>query len=272
MKRILLLLTILTVAAGTEAVAQSTLDTMMKNRKLNICWINYPPGQYRDAATGELQGYYFDIVKDILSQINVEPNFIQSEWATFVAALQARQCDMSIAGTLMTVTRAAAVGFSRPIFYLSSHLVVAKDNTTITSVDDLRKAKEARVAAVQGTSAHIYATRNLPDAKVIALSSRDPSSPLLELAAGRADAAVSDAWLAEKFANEHPNAIKILTMNKTFNQEGVGWVFRKDDHEIRNFFDIALEKLRMNGTIDAYVRKYPESGRYVTEDRIRVVQ
>lgn len=258
--------------AGGPAAAQSSLDVMLKNRKLNVCWINYPPGGYRDAASGKFQGYYFEIINDILGQIKVEPNFVESEWATFVAALQARQCDISIGGTLMTVSRASVVGFSRPIFYLSSHLVVGKDNTTIKSLDDVKKTKGVRVVAVQGTSAHNFATRQFPDAQIVALASRDPTAPMLELASGRADASVSDAWLAEKFAREHPNTVKILTMGNTFNAEGVGWVFRKEDHELRNFFDVALEKLRLTGAIDAYVTKYPESGRYMIDDRIRPVK
>jgi hypothetical protein len=52
----------------------------------------------------------------------------------------------------------------------------------------------------------------------------------------------------------------------------VGWAYRKQDYELKDFFDVALEKLRLNGTIDAFVLKYPESGRFETDDRIRPVK
>jgi ABC-type amino acid transport substrate-binding protein len=255
---------------ATASFGQAALQTMMQSHKLNICWINYPPGGYRDAASGKLQGYYFDIVNEILGQVKVEPNFVESDWSTVIAALAAKKCDMTIAGVLMTISRAAAVQFSRPIFYLSNRLVVRKDETRIASLDDIKRIDGIKLAATQGSSAQDYSTRNFPKASIVALASRDPTAPLLELASGRADAAVQDAWLTEKFVDEHPETLKIL--GDTFNKEGVGWAYRYEDRELRDFFDVALEKLRLNGTIDAYVRNYPESGRFIADDRIRPVK
>lgn len=256
--------------AAAPSFGQGALEAMMANHKINICWINYPPGGYRDAATGKLQGYYFDIVNEILGQVKVEPNFVESDWSTVIAALAAKKCDMTIAGVLMTISRAAAVQFSRPIFYLSNHLIVRKDETRITSLEDIKKIEGLKLVATQGSSAQDYSTRNFPKATIVALASRDPTAPMLELASGRADAAVQDAWLTEKFADEHPDTIKIL--GDTFNKEGVGWAYRYQDPELKEFFDVALEKLRLNGTIDAFVRNYPESGRFVADDRIRPVK
>jgi len=259
------------VVSGTQfANAQSTLENAVKEQKLNVCWINYPPGGYRDAASGRLVGYYFDIINEILAQVKIEPNYVESDWGTFIAALQAKKCDMSIAGVLMTIPRASVIAFSQPIFYLSSRLAIGTDEKRIGSLEELENLPGIRIAVQQGSSHYEYAKRRFPKAEIVALASRDPTASMIEIASKRADAAITDAWLVEKFQKEHPESVKIV--GSTFNMEGVGWTFRQQDYALRDFFDVGLEKLRMNGTIEAMVRKYPESGRYIIDQQIKPVR
>jgi ABC-type amino acid transport substrate-binding protein len=252
------------------ATAQSTLDKAVKEQKLAVCWVDFPPGEYRDIASGQMKGYYFDILNEILSQVNIKPEFVQSDWGTFIAALQAKKCDMSIAGVLMTIPRASAVAFSRPIFYLSSRLLVSTSDSKIKSLDDVIKTAGIKVAVTQGGGGQEFARRTFPKAEIIALASRDQTAPMLEVMTKRADAAIPDAWLGEKFQKEHPESVKIV--GETFNVEGVGWSYRHEDVALREFFDLALEKLRLNGTIDALVKQYPESGRFVLDQQLKAVR
>src|SRR4051794_16675615 len=80
-------------AAGA-AEAQTTMEKMLKEKTLRIGWIMSPPGAQKDLRSGELGGYYIDMIRFILEQINVKPEFIETKWGTFSAGLQSKQFDV----------------------------------------------------------------------------------------------------------------------------------------------------------------------------------
>jgi len=256
--------------SAASASAQSTMDTMLKEKTLRIGWIMSPPGAQKDPRTGELGGYYIDMIRFILEQVNVKPEFVETKWGTFAAGLQSRQFDLVTAGTFASIPRAASVSFTKPIFYMGYGATVRKGDTRFKTLEDIDQ-KGVKVAVVQGSGGHEYVKRNFKNAEIVILGTADLSASLVEVQAGRADVAVEDAWATQRYVQAHPQLVNLFADNP-YNLQPIGWALRKDDHELRQFIDTALEWMRINGKVEEFVKKYPSSGRFVVRETYRAIE
>ncbi|MBJ3776471.1 substrate-binding periplasmic protein [Acuticoccus mangrovi] len=255
---------------STQAVAEDAFERMLSEKTLRIGWIMSPPGSQKDPITQELKGYYIDIISFVLKQVNVEPEFIETQWSTFVAGLQAKQFDIVAAGTFASIPRAASVAFTSPIFYLGYDATVRAGDDRFKSLDDIDQ-EGVTVAVVQGTGGHEFVKRTFSKANIVALSTNDLSSSLIAVQSGRADVAVEDAWATRRYIQTHPELVSLFS-NTPYNLQPIAWATRYEDRDLREFLNTALEWMRINGKIEEFVKQYPASGRYVLSPTYHAVE
>jgi polar amino acid transport system substrate-binding protein len=265
----LLVGSVMALAAGA-ANAETTMDKMLKEKTLRVGWIMSPPGAQKDPRSGELGGYYIDMVRFILEQINVKPEFVETKWGTFAAGLQSHQFDLVVAGTFASIPRAASLAFTRPIFYMGYAASVRKGDTRFKTLADIDKPG-VKVAVVQGSGGHEFVKRTFKNAEIVVLGTADLSASLVEVQAGRADVSVEDAWATQRYVQAHPQLVNLFADNP-YNLQPIGWALRPDDHELRQFFDTSLEWMRINGKTEEFVKKYPASGRFVIKETYRAIE
>jgi ABC-type amino acid transport substrate-binding protein len=255
---------------AASASAQNTMETMLKEKTLRVGWIMSAPTAMKDPRTGELGGYYIDMIRFVLEQINVKPEFVESKWGTFAAGLQSKQFDVVAAGTFASIPRAASVSFTKPIFYMGYGASVRKGDTRFKTLEDIDQ-KGVKVSVVQGSGGHEYVKRHFKNAELVVLGTADLSASLVEVQAGRADVAVEDAWATRRYVQAHPQLVNLFEDNP-YNLQPIAWALRKEDHELRQFLDTSLEWMRINGKIEEFVKKYPASGRFVVKETYRAIE
>jgi len=109
----------------TPAEARDMAD-ITKSKKFNIGVVPFPPDVIRDPKTGEYKGIFVDAARTICETIEVECVFKEFAWATFIAGIQSRQIDLSVASTYSKMKRALVVNFSQPIYFLGYRAVAKK--------------------------------------------------------------------------------------------------------------------------------------------------
>jgi ABC-type amino acid transport substrate-binding protein len=259
--QLFLVLQAVAVALMTNAkAAEGTLDKILSEKKVNICWVSSPPQEMKDPKTGEVTGYFVDAARFMFGQLKVEPMFIETTWANFVATLQSGQADFCIASSFASIKRAAVVDFTRPILYLGRSAIVRKDDNRFKSLADLNSDK-ITIAVLTGSRSQEFVTTNLPNAKVLSLAGSDPSAPFLAVTAGRADAGINDAWAARRFAQNQP-MVKDLFGNEPFNVSPMAWTVKKGNTDLLNFLNTSLEVMLASGDLEKMAKKYPNAGRY----------
>src|SRR4051794_4522043 len=190
--------------AMSQPVANAqVMDRILKDRKIKIGYIPSPPGTIKDSSSGEVTGYYVDGVRYIFKTINVEVEFVEATWANFAAGLTSGQFDLSIAGTFATVTRAAAVEFTKPVSYLGYSAIIKKGDDRFKDLADLNR-EGIKIAVIQGGASIDYAKENFPKATLVMTSGGNLLAPFVEVSAGRADVGIEDAWQARRYAKEQP--------------------------------------------------------------------
>ena len=259
---------VLTRGANAQTAGGGVMDRIMSEKKFKIGYIPSPPSNIKDPATGELKGFGIDGMKFICKSMNVEPVFVETTWANFVSGLNSGQFDLCIAGTFATILRASAVQFTKPIWYLGYSAVGKKGETRFTKPADLNK-EGLKIALIQGGASVEYAKENWPKAEHVLLATGNLTAPFVEVAAGRVDVGVEDAWQAHRFAEAQPGVVDLFA-KEPYNVLPINWSVKRGNQDLVEFMNIAIDFLMTTGRWEKMAEPYGPSGRYFVKPQLSI--
>lgn len=228
------LLIVLTAACGAS-----------KTEKVYVIGTNaeYPPFEYLE--DGKVCGLDADIIAAIAQKLNIQYKWSNTNFDGLIPALQTKKMDAVIAGMSITPERAKAVNFSIP--YLSSNVAfIANRNKPINGMEDL---ENKNYGAELGTTKEA-AARKIKGATVTPFSSN--TGALVALKSGKIDGIVLDESVAVKFVENNPELMLVGALEG----EPKAIAFNKDDTELMEKFNKALQELIDDGTIQKLREKY----------------
>ena len=243
---------IMVLAPGEASAQETTLQKILRTKKFNVGYVLHTPTAIKDPNSGELSGFHIEASRWICEQIKVDCVFQEATWATFAAGLQSGKYDLSVAGTFATMARAMAVAFTEPLYYKGAGAIALK-SSNIKSMDDLKKAG-LRVSAIQGTSDHDWAVRNLPQAKLI-ISTAEAHVALLDVVAGRADVGLSDSMVTMEFARKYPQ-VRDIFAERPYLLFPVAWALRQADDDLLRLVNNAIRLMDLQGVFAAIEKKH----------------
>jgi ABC-type amino acid transport substrate-binding protein len=198
-------------AAAAAPAGGSLLDAVQKRGSLIVgMTLQFPPEMYRDEKTKEPKGYDVELVKLMASDLKVKLDIQDQDFSGLIPALLAGKVDLLSVGLVGRPERAKAMWFSDP-YVPYQQVVIIQTKSTIKDIAQLDRAG-ARITALTGSTAADLAKRLFPKATVVEL---DQQPAMLEVASGRADGSVVEAYLAVPFVKQNPTA-KILNPDKPF--------------------------------------------------------
>lgn len=248
------------IALPQQKAQAQVMDRILKEKKIKVGYIPSPPGTIKDAATGEVKGYYVDGLRYIFKSINVEPELIETTWANFAAGLQSGQFDLSIAGTFATIQRAAAVEFTKPIHYLGYSAIVKKGDKRFKTLSDFNK-EGIKIAVVQGGAGQEYVKEYFPKATIVALSTGNLTAPFIEVSAGRADVGIEDASQARRYAAQQPGVTDLFRDNP-YDLLPLCWSVKRGNDDLLNFMNTSIDYMLLTGRWEKMAEKYGATGRF----------
>ncbi|HJP68055.1 MAG TPA: ABC transporter substrate-binding protein [Sphingomicrobium sp.] len=257
--------------AANTVLAQSpggVMDRIISEKKFKIGYIPSPPSTIKDPASGDLKGFGVDAMRYVCSTLNIEPNFVETTWGNFVSGLNSSQFDLCIAGTFATVQRASAVQFTKPIWYLGYSAVAKKGETRFSKPSDLNK-EGIKIALVQGGASVEYAKENWPKAERVLLATGNLTAPFIEVAAGRVDVGVEDAWQAKRFCAQQPGVVDLFG-KEPYNVLPINWSVKRGNQDLVEFMNIAIDFLMTTGRWEKMAEPYGPSGRFFVKPHLSV--
>lgn len=127
-----------TAASTASSAPLNKLDSIQKSGKLVVALEGaWQPWSYHDSSD-TLVGYDVEVSRAIAEKLGVEPEYVESDWDSLFAGLDAGRYDMVCNGVEVTEERAKTYAFTTPYGYIHTALAVRKDNTDITSFEDLK--------------------------------------------------------------------------------------------------------------------------------------
>lgn len=246
---------------STEGSAQSrssrqedTFSKIKREGQMTVGFIVFPPFVIQDPNTKKLSGTFVETMEEIAMQMEVKTDWQEATWSTFIAGLQSKKFDISIAPTFSTISRAKSVAFTTPLIAAGNSAIVRKGDQRFKTLADIDK-KGIVVAVTQGEQGHEYAKANFKNAEIKVLSGGDQNLTFSEVLAGRADVALGDFWIVQQFVTQHPE-LQDLFAGNPYNITPIAWAVRYEDQSLLTFLNTALECLDTSGKLDEINRKY----------------
>lgn len=142
-----------TVDPGSAGAASSTAaedDALAALRKSGVLKIGtegtYAPFTYHDPVTNELTGYDVEVISALADKLGVAPEFAEAKWDAIFAGLEAGRYDLIANQVSVNDERLARYDLSDTYATSIPVGVVAEDNTSIASVDDIAGLRGAHSA------------------------------------------------------------------------------------------------------------------------------
>ena len=238
-----------TAASTASSATLNKLDSIQKSGKLVVALEGaWQPWSYHDSSD-TLVGYDVEVSRAIAEKLGVEPEYVESDWDSLFAGLDAGRYDMVCNGVEVTEERAKTYAFTTPYGYIHTALAVRKDNTNITSFEDLKgKTTANSLASTYMELAESYG------ATVQGIDTLEETIQLLT--AGRIDATLNADVSFYDYLNVHPDAdFKLVAQTAEASHVAIP-VLKSEDTAYLDALNTAIEELRADGTLKTLSEKY----------------
>ena len=239
--------------AGASSAADSAADQLaaiQASGKLIVALEGaWQPWSYHDESD-TLVGYDVEVSRAIAEKLGVEPEYVESDWDSLFAGLDAGRFDMVCNGVEVTDERALTYDFTTPYGYIHTALAVRKDNDEIKTFEDLKgKTTANSLASTYMELAESYG------ATVQGIDTLEETIQLLT--AGRIDATLNADVSFYDYLNVHPDAdFKLVAQTEDASHVAIPVRKGDDSASLLEAINTAIEELRADGTLKALGEKY----------------
>lgn len=202
-----------------------------------------PP--YAARKGDELFGMEVDFARVLSEHLRRPLTLVDLRFSDLIPALEARRIDIIMAGMTITRARELRLAFTKP--YLESGLVAVmrrgdrgkyKTPAAVTSASVV-------VGVVDTTTGEKFAREHMEASQIIVYPTA--GAAVEELRQNRVDLVVTDAPIAAWFLFSYDADLSVLTT--PLNQEPLGWGLRRDDTQLLDQVNKAMDTMRSDGTL-----------------------
>ena len=232
--------------ADDETPADETVDD---NKLVMATNAYFKPYEYYEGE--EIVGIDAEIAAAIAEKLGMELEIADMQFDSILTAVQEGSVDFGMAGMTVTEERLESVNFTSS--YASGvQSIIVKEGSVITNVDDLYAEGVAYKVGVQlGTTGDIYSTDDFGAENVAQYANGNEA--VLALLGGSVDCVIIDNEPAKALvaANEG-----LVILETAYAEEDYAICVAKENTELLEKLNTAIDALIADGTVDAIVGKY----------------
>lgn len=224
-------------AAGKKTVKDGVL-TMATNAY-------FPPYEYYEGDS--IVGIDAEIAAAVAEKMGLQLAIEDMEFDSIITAVSTGKADIGLAGMTVTEDRLKNINFSST-YATGVQVVIVTEDSDIASIDDLGGKK---IGVQLSTTGDIYASDDFGAENVEQYSKGNDA--VMALVSGKVDAVIIDNEPAKSYVAAN-DGLKILETE--YVTEDYAACIAKDNDELLNEFNAALDELIADGTIQAILDKY----------------
>lgn len=242
---------------GQSLVESSILERVKDTGVVKVGYAAYPPYVIKDQNTGELSGYYIDIMNDLAGRAGFEIEWVETTWQTFISDLQTEKFDVINDPMFATVPRWKEINFTEPIGYFSGVAGLVKNGEfRFDQIENLNNPNVS-IAVPQGWTSQEYANKYLSDANIKVFPGDTAALVFADVLSGNSDIALADGPSVQQYLEQNPNQnVKSLYLDNPPAITPAAWGIKKGDIEWLNFLNGSIESMKADGTLRNIAKKY----------------
>jgi ABC-type amino acid transport substrate-binding protein len=242
------------VSGSSRAEQDTLLQQIKKNGLIRICQAPYPPYNVKNPQTGDWEGLNVDLVKEIAAVLSVKIENIDSSFSTLIPSLLTRKCDLSAAATYVTPARAEQVLFTTS-YASDTKVAFVPIDSSLKSYGDIDKPN-ITIVTRSGTAEETFARQFFKQAKIKPTTSDATQAHLLDVAAGRSDAAFAGRSGGLLFLKQNPNIKLRVIEDKELDPSRFALMLPAGEYQLQQYLNISLQALRDSGKLDEITSRW----------------
>lgn len=216
----------------------------------------FPPFEFvaddGEGVVGEFDGIDIAISKKIAEKMGKDLKVENMQFEGLVASVQSGKVDFAAAGMTINEERLESVDFSDTYFVAEQVMVVAADNETIKTGEDLKNVDKVGVVLGYTGDSIVTDTLKVDEDKILRVSRGIDG--VQEVKNGKLDAMVIDSATGIALAKE--NGLKVVKDEAVFEAEEYAIAVQKGNTELLNAINEVLAEMKESGEIDELAVKY----------------
>lgn len=230
--------------ANSEA---SSENTTAKTTLIMGTNATFPPYEYVEGD--KIVGIDAEIAAKVAEKLGMTLEIQDMDFDAILGSVQTGKIDFGMAGMTVTEDRLKSVNFTTS-YAKGIQVVIVKDGGKVASLDDL--AKDGILIGVQqNTTGDTYASDDYGTDKVVQYKNGPDATAAL--IAGKIDAVIIDKEPAKSYVAANTG---LSILDATYADEDYAICVAKDNDELLNKINTALEELIADGTVKAIIDKY----------------
>jgi len=240
-------------AIHPASAADSALNDILSNGTLKVGTTgDWDPMTVKEVATNSYKGYDIDVVTELAKDLEVDVEFVPTDWKTLVNGVTAGKYHMTGSASI-SASRAKAAGYSNSYFSLNTvPLTLKKNSERFTDWADLDK-EDVTVAATLGTTQEQQVKEFFPNAqkKIIEAPARD----FQEVLSGRADAHITSNVEAATLVEKYPEMM-IVPVSEQRARTPIAMLVKQEDQVWINYLNTWIRLKTEQGFFDQLAVKW----------------
>ena len=246
---LVMLIALPTTLATQRALAETTLDKILKEKKIRVAIdVGNPPFGILD-KDGQPDGSDVAVARQMAKDMGVELEFVQVPSTGRIPALLAGRADVTIASISVTTDRAKAVMYCHPDGALSIVILGPKSVAIKTPADLVGK----RIGITRATLEEATVPKMAPQGTNIVWFD-EIGATIQALLSGQVDAVAMTSFAGKTVADANPD--RGIETKLPVTTAYYGPIVRHGDFELREWINTWIFVNTQNGTLAALYKKY----------------
>ena len=210
---------------------------------------SFPPYEYYEGD--QVVGIDAEIAYAVCAEMGYDLQILDLDFNAIINAVTSGKADFGMAGMTVTEERQQSVAFS--ISYATGvQSIIVKEGSPIASYDDLAaEGATYKVGVQMATTGHIYAEDEFGVDRVVLFDNGNDAT--MALKNGKVDCVIIDNEPAKAYVATNEG---LVILDSAYAVEDYAACFAKDNTELVEKFNAALQKLIDDGTVAGIIGKY----------------
>jgi cyclohexadienyl dehydratase len=239
--------------AKAQSQTQSTLQEVKNRGTLRVGWAVLFSYMYRDPKNNnQLAGFAVEFMTTMAQALGVKVEFVEDNWSTMIAGLQANKFDITLPALGITLPRAEVITYTRPVARQPIGLMVfRKDVDKYSSWKDLDKP-EIRITTTLGSNIDLFTTQRIQRAQIIRVKGGPDS--IAQLLGGKADAWANAVEAFKMIEKERPDLA--IVPGPPLGSSPVAMGIRQGDFIFRDWVNLFIDEMQRTGKLKTMLDAY----------------